>query len=694
MKAVRRCNDPAFPAAACAARAAAFALLLGAPFADQAQTDTAPPTVAITSPLSGDTVAFTITVTAGASGNVAGVQFKYNGIDLGAEDTTAPYSVTLDTTAVANGSYTLTAVARDAAGNLTTSEPVTVAVTNPCTFQNSPTDCGFFVQEKAPGRASIVSIGRDGETAVRLHTEPGDNNVTGSLDAERNDLSLGAVSATDCSDGREHWWAHSILFPDDYVAPPANGPGAWNWAVVFDFHNTGSTGQANFQIDMLAPEVESGDLTFAVSAAGIQNYRMRIGPIVRNAWYDFVYHVKWSSAADGLFDAWVNGVKKMAYRGPTLYENQGCYLKLANYHTSTGQASSVIHDRVVRGTTPEAVSLTSLPQTRVTRFEETAPSVAYAGVWAQDGSRPWSGGTARFSGTAHAQATFTFTGTSVSWIGGRGPQTGIARVSLDGTLLAEVDTFATTEQMQAIVFSATGLTAGRHSLNIEVTGLKNAASADALIVVDAFDVGHEASGPQGGVLQIPTAASKVTGIPKSHRRSSLSPFQPLQPRREPAGQKADHDPLPFLPSERARVAGEKGVSALGRRVRTDLMDGIAENENILELGHVPQRGRRQVGRFCDDPVQRLEKVRHFLRQVALGGALAGVAMVDGGEARIEEHRAGPDDPQPSVDILSRLDAFREPADPSQDFLFHHHRRGENRTALTAEPAVVADSEQH
>ena len=94
--------------------------------------DTSPPTVAITAPASGATVSGMISVTASASDNfgVAGVQFKSNGANFGAENTTPPYSVTGDTTTVPNGMYTLTAVARDAAGNRTTSAPVTVTVFN------------------------------------------------------------------------------------------------------------------------------------------------------------------------------------------------------------------------------------------------------------------------------------------------------------------------------------------------------------------------------------------------------------------------------------------------------------------------------------------------------------------------------------------------------------------------------------
>jgi len=97
-----------------------------------ASRDTTPPSVSITSPASGATVSGTITVTASASDDVgvAGVQFFLDG-NAGAEVTTAPYSVAWDTTAATNGSHTITAVARDAAGNRTTSAPVAVTVSNP-----------------------------------------------------------------------------------------------------------------------------------------------------------------------------------------------------------------------------------------------------------------------------------------------------------------------------------------------------------------------------------------------------------------------------------------------------------------------------------------------------------------------------------------------------------------------------------
>jgi len=95
--------------------------------------DTTPPTVSLTAPANGAAVsgaAVTISATASDNGGVAGVQFKLDGVNLGAEDSVAPYSVTWNTTLATPGTHTLTAVARDAVGNTATSAAVGVTVDN------------------------------------------------------------------------------------------------------------------------------------------------------------------------------------------------------------------------------------------------------------------------------------------------------------------------------------------------------------------------------------------------------------------------------------------------------------------------------------------------------------------------------------------------------------------------------------
>ena len=113
--------------------------------------DTTAPTVTVTSPAAASSVSATVTVTATAADDVgvAGVQFLLDGVPLGAEDTAAPYELAWDTAPVANGAHTLTAVARDAAGQQTTSAAVSVTVANDTT---APT-----VTVTSPAAASGVS---------------------------------------------------------------------------------------------------------------------------------------------------------------------------------------------------------------------------------------------------------------------------------------------------------------------------------------------------------------------------------------------------------------------------------------------------------------------------------------------------------------------------------------------------------
>ncbi|HEU5079094.1 MAG TPA: Ig-like domain-containing protein [Opitutaceae bacterium] len=110
-----------------------------------AQVDSTAPTVTLTSPSTG-TASGSITVTADASdaggSGLVGVQFKLDGGNIEAEDTSSPFSITWNTTLAANGNHTLTAVARDGAGNTGTSAPVALTVSNTLPAGWSSSDIG------------------------------------------------------------------------------------------------------------------------------------------------------------------------------------------------------------------------------------------------------------------------------------------------------------------------------------------------------------------------------------------------------------------------------------------------------------------------------------------------------------------------------------------------------------------------
>jgi hypothetical protein len=118
--------------------------------------DTTPPSVAISNPVSGQTVSGTqpVAVTASDDVAVASVQVLLDGQPLGAPVTAAPYAVAWDTTTATAGAHTLTATATDSSGNTSTSAAVPVVVQNPA----PPMTCFVLqAQRGAHGRGSVTT---------------------------------------------------------------------------------------------------------------------------------------------------------------------------------------------------------------------------------------------------------------------------------------------------------------------------------------------------------------------------------------------------------------------------------------------------------------------------------------------------------------------------------------------------------
>lgn len=92
--------------------------------------DTQPPSVAVISPTNGAEVSGTVTLSASTSDNVGveSLQFLVDGVAVSMTRNANPTS--WDSRTVANGSHVITAIAVDAAGNSSTSAPVTVNVNN------------------------------------------------------------------------------------------------------------------------------------------------------------------------------------------------------------------------------------------------------------------------------------------------------------------------------------------------------------------------------------------------------------------------------------------------------------------------------------------------------------------------------------------------------------------------------------
>ena len=144
--------------------------------------DTTSPTVSLTSPAAGASVSGTVNITASASDDVGvtGVQFQIDGTNIGTEDTTAPYSIAWNVGAASNGNHTLAAIARDAAGNTTTSGAITVTV-GPAGDTTSPT-----VSMTSPGSGTSVS------GTINLTATANDNVGVSSVQFQLDGANVGA----------------------------------------------------------------------------------------------------------------------------------------------------------------------------------------------------------------------------------------------------------------------------------------------------------------------------------------------------------------------------------------------------------------------------------------------------------------------------------------------------------------------
>jgi hypothetical protein len=94
--------------------------------------DTTAPIVSITAPANNAAITGTSTVSVAASDavGVVGVRLALDGVLSGDEATAAPYEFTWNSADIANGSHTIAAQARDTAGNIGTSTPITITVNN------------------------------------------------------------------------------------------------------------------------------------------------------------------------------------------------------------------------------------------------------------------------------------------------------------------------------------------------------------------------------------------------------------------------------------------------------------------------------------------------------------------------------------------------------------------------------------
>jgi len=226
--------------------------------------DSAPPTVSMSSPAPGTTVSGSIAVSACAFDNVrvAGVQFKLDGANLGAEDTASPYTLSWDTTTVPDASHTLTAVARDAAGNVATSTGVSVIVSN---VTGPP--AGTLLFREGFEDANLAARGWYDNTSPLLSTA---EHVSGSTRSIQYTFNMGATSPTAGAAVRHKFTPTDSVYLSYWVKYSANWVGSQRPYHPHEFHflTTADGDWSGLSFDHLTTYVEQ---TGGTPLIGIQD---------------------------------------------------------------------------------------------------------------------------------------------------------------------------------------------------------------------------------------------------------------------------------------------------------------------------------------------------------------------------------------------------------------------------------------
>jgi Polysaccharide lyase/Bacterial Ig domain len=210
----------------------------------------------------------------------------------------------------------------------------------------------YGVQAAASDRVRVVtSPKRQGNYAARFEVRPGDR-AWSDDPGERAEVLIPQWD-TDGYEGREQFWAWSTYFDPTFQSDEST---AWNYFV--QFHNTSATGQANVGF------ISNGRyLQFRVCNGDPNNVTCRYWVLDSNRqngrWYDFVFHVKWSSDPGvGFVEIWKDGsvvVSKTAIA--TLYSGQGVYLKQGYYRAPNYPSTAILYqDGMRRGSSYNEVA--------------------------------------------------------------------------------------------------------------------------------------------------------------------------------------------------------------------------------------------------------------------------------------------------------------------------------------------------
>jgi hypothetical protein len=169
---------------------------------------------------------------------------------------------------------------------------------------------------------TVSSPLREGRYAMKVTVKQGDDPINSS--GNRNEL----VRLTREPSGSEYYYKWSTMFASDF-------PSVSTWQLFTQWHHDGSSGSPPVEFFVYGEELR-------LNVRGTTVWRT---PLVRGAWQDFVFHVKWSaSSSTGFVELYHNGKLVMPRRNvATQYSGYLNYLKVGLYRNESIAKTGVLY---------------------------------------------------------------------------------------------------------------------------------------------------------------------------------------------------------------------------------------------------------------------------------------------------------------------------------------------------------------
>nr|WP_262914601.1 polysaccharide lyase [Pontibacter vulgaris] len=174
--------------------------------------------------------------------------------------------------------------------------------------------------------AAATSLKRTGNKAARLEIRKADTDV------RRAEFIQNYTST-----GRNRWYGLSLY------QPSANWADSKDWEIITQFWSKPDAGESN-HTPPISLSVSNGRYRLVVrwEASAIHTNEtvdgtktFDLGPVEKDKWLDFVYHINFSYKSDGVLEVWKDGKKVVDYRGPNSYNDKTVpYFKFGMYKYS------------------------------------------------------------------------------------------------------------------------------------------------------------------------------------------------------------------------------------------------------------------------------------------------------------------------------------------------------------------------